>query len=288
MNGAVFLPQGATGSRRAASTRDAAAASREAAGDRPEAPAAARIAAVPAPRPKAPRAAARPGPRGAPGGDNLRPPCGRCSNRRQSAASTIRRHAAVERRDGQSLPGHPRSSRKGAKVAPVRITQRTRSQLQPDWPFCLGIGGRIKSESVAALPRNAQLGQAVAAEVAGFVAAYAHLTDSAGRRRIVRHGHLPEHEIQTGIGPVAVRCPRVRDRGAGETGPRIRFTSRILPPRGTALRRWNNTFKLFGSGVLLFKLPVKNVAETVRDRKDGISNGNSCYCLCSDWSTQGD
>ena len=74
------------------------------------------------------------------------------------------------------------------------------------------------------------LGQAVEAEVAGFVEAYAHLTDSAGRRRIVRHGHLPEREIQTGIGPIAVRCPRVRDRGAGETGPRVRFTSRILPP----------------------------------------------------------
>ena len=68
------------------------------------------------------------------------------------------------------------------------------------------------------------------AEVAGFVGAYAHLTDSAGRRRIVRHGHFPEREIQTGIGPVAVRCPRVRDRGAGETGPPIRFTSRFLPP----------------------------------------------------------
>ena len=53
---------------------------------------------------------------------------------------------------------------------------------------------------------------------------------SAGRRRIVRHGHLPEREIQTGIGPVAVRCPRVHDRGAGATGPRVRFTSRILPP----------------------------------------------------------
>ena len=74
------------------------------------------------------------------------------------------------------------------------------------------------------------LGQAVEAEVAGFVESYAHLTGSAGRRRIVRHGHLPEREIQTGIGPVAVRCPRVRDRGAGETGPRVRFTSRILPP----------------------------------------------------------
>jgi putative transposase len=37
----------------------------------------------------------------------------------------------------------------------------------------------------------------------------------------VRHGHLPEREIMTGIGAVAVRCPRVRDR-AGEGGGRIR------------------------------------------------------------------
>ena len=36
--------------------------------------------------------------------------------------------------------------------------------------------------------------------------------------------------FKTGIGPVAVRCPRVRDRGgAGEAG-KIRFTSAILPP----------------------------------------------------------
>ena len=33
----------------------------------------------------------------------------------------------------------------------------------------------------------------------------------------------------TGIGPVAVRCPRVRDR-VGEGSERIRFTSAILPP----------------------------------------------------------
>jgi transposase-like protein len=67
-------------------------------------------------------------------------------------------------------------------------------------------------------------------EVTAFVEMHADLTDAAGRRRVVRHGYLPEREVQTGIGPVAVRCPRVRDRGAGETGPRIRFTSRILPP----------------------------------------------------------
>ena len=45
----------------------------------------------------------------------------------------------------------------------------------------------------------------------------------------MRHGHLPDREIMTSIGPVAVRCPRVRDRG-GEGCERIRFSSTILPP----------------------------------------------------------
>jgi hypothetical protein len=67
-------------------------------------------------------------------------------------------------------------------------------------------------------------------EVTAFVEAHGHLTDEAGRRRVVRHGYLPEREIQTGIGPVAVRQPRVRDRGADVLGGEIRFTSAILPP----------------------------------------------------------
>jgi hypothetical protein len=54
------------------------------------------------------------------------------------------------------------------------------------------------------------------------------LTDD-GRQRLVRHGHLPEREIMTGIGPVAVRCPRVRGR-VGEGSERIHFSSAILPP----------------------------------------------------------
>jgi len=48
----------------------------------------------------------------------------------------------------------------------------------------------------------------------------------------VRHGHLPEREVMTGIGPVAVRQPRVRDREAGRyrASDRIRFSPSILPP----------------------------------------------------------
>src|SRR6186997_2786144 len=76
---------------------------------------------------------------------------------------------------------------------------------------------------------RALLAQAVAAEVAGFLQGHADKLTDDGRARLVRHGHLPEREIMTGIGPVAVRCPRVRDR-VGEGSERIRFSSAILPP----------------------------------------------------------
>ena len=69
------------------------------------------------------------------------------------------------------------------------------------------------------------LSQAVEAEVATFLEAHGALVDEAGHRRVVRNGYLPERAIQTGIGPVRVRQPRVRDRGDGA----IRFTSAILP-----------------------------------------------------------
>jgi len=38
------------------------------------------------------------------------------------------------------------------------------------------------------------LGQAIEAEVAAHIEAHADLTDASGRRRIVRHGHMPERE----------------------------------------------------------------------------------------------
>jgi transposase-like protein len=51
---------------------------------------------------------------------------------------------------------------------------------------------------------------------------------SAGRRQVVRNGHLPKRTITTGIGPIEVRQPRVHDRRpADEAEP---FSSKILPP----------------------------------------------------------
>jgi transposase-like protein len=76
---------------------------------------------------------------------------------------------------------------------------------------------------------RALLTQAVEAEVAEFLAKHTDLKTETGQQRVVRHGHLPEREIMTGIGPVGVRQPRVRDREATEGG-RIRYSPSILPP----------------------------------------------------------
>lgn len=74
------------------------------------------------------------------------------------------------------------------------------------------------------------LNQAIEAEVAAHIAAHADQRDAQGHRLVVRNGHMPERQIQTGIGPVDVRQPRVDDRRIDENGQRIRFASSILPP----------------------------------------------------------
>ncbi len=44
--------------------------------------------------------------------------------------------------------------------------------------------------------------QAIHAELAALMAAFAGEALEDGRARLVRHGHLPEREVLTGIGPV--------------------------------------------------------------------------------------
>jgi len=74
------------------------------------------------------------------------------------------------------------------------------------------------------------LAQAIEAEADAFLALMKGERLPDGRERVVRHGHGPERQVQTGIGPVAVQRPKLRDRAASEAGAdRIRFTSAILP-----------------------------------------------------------
>ena len=72
------------------------------------------------------------------------------------------------------------------------------------------------------------LAQAIQAEVDAYLDAHGHLRDEAGRQVLVRNGCLPQRTILTGIGPVEVKQPRVKDRRPPEQ--REKFSSAILPP----------------------------------------------------------
>lgn len=69
------------------------------------------------------------------------------------------------------------------------------------------------------------LAKAVEAELARFLERYADLKVDA-KQAVVRNGYLPERTVQSGIGEVAVKVPKVRDR----SGSGIKFNSALLPP----------------------------------------------------------
>ena len=73
------------------------------------------------------------------------------------------------------------------------------------------------------------LAAALEAEVEDFVGQFADVVDADGRRVVRRNGYAQERKLQTGLGDVEVRAPRVRDDRKG-SAERIRFTSAILPP----------------------------------------------------------
>ena len=70
------------------------------------------------------------------------------------------------------------------------------------------------------------LQKAIQMEVATYIEQHAGLVDpDTGHRLVVRNGFQPERSIQSGLGDIAIRKPRVLDRRPGRT-----FSSHILPP----------------------------------------------------------
>jgi putative transposase len=91
--------------------------------------------------------------------------------------------------------------------------------------------GRMILESRAALDEivrqeaRRMLQEALEHEVAEYLAMMAGKKDGDGRQEIVRNGYLPGRELITGVGPLSIQKPRVRDRAKKD-----RFSSWILPP----------------------------------------------------------
>ncbi|ADI37425.1 transposase [Waddlia chondrophila WSU 86-1044] len=69
------------------------------------------------------------------------------------------------------------------------------------------------------------LQQAIENEVNEYLESMKGRRDFEGRKQFVRNGYLPEREVQTGIGPISVKQPRIRNREESSEG----YSSAILP-----------------------------------------------------------
>jgi len=68
--------------------------------------------------------------------------------------------------------------------------------------------------------------EAVSIELEALLSQYSDSKTQAGHSGVVRNGYLPERELQTGIGPVTVRIPKIRSK----TGEAVTFQSALVPP----------------------------------------------------------
>jgi len=96
------------------------------------------------------------------------------------------------------------------------------------WPTATSTPPRDALSAILHEGARRMLMDAIQAEVDEYLAERAAQTDAAGRRLVVRNGHLPERALQTPHGPMPVKQPRVRDNRPPDQ--REKFSSKILPP----------------------------------------------------------
>ena len=68
--------------------------------------------------------------------------------------------------------------------------------------------------------------RAVEGELTDLLASHSARRLADGNAGVVRNGYLPERELQTGLGPVTVKIPKVR----AKTGEPVTFHSALVPP----------------------------------------------------------
>lgn len=85
--------------------------------------------------------------------------------------------------------------------------------------------GRSVFEEILRNGARRLLQAAIENEVAEYIEKHVSEKDENGHRLVTRNGSLPKRAIQTGLGKVEIKQPRVHDRRERES-----FTSQILPP----------------------------------------------------------
>ena len=97
-----------------------------------------------------------------------------------------------------------------------------RNEMQATGPSEVGLG----LDDIIRRGAREVIQQAIEAELAQLLEQYENVKTLSGRRTVVRNGYLPQREVLTAVGPVAVKVPKVRDR----SGSGVKFNSTLVPP----------------------------------------------------------
>jgi putative transposase len=126
----------------------------------------------------------------------------------------IRRRILLRAVKSQYIP----CSKQGRKDTPMKNNEPIDNKKQGEE------GKESLLEEIIREGARKVLQAAIENEVSAYIDLFKDLKDGTGRRVVVRHGSLPQRSLLTGIGPIPVKQPRVRDKREGE-----HFTSAILP-----------------------------------------------------------
>ena len=97
---------------------------------------------------------------------------------------------------------------------------KQKAEVSPAWEMGLNLDELVRQGA------RQVIRQVIEAELAELLSSCANVTTLKGKRAVVRNGYLPERDILTAAGPIAVQVPKVRDR----SGSGIKFNSNIVPP----------------------------------------------------------
>ncbi len=96
-------------------------------------------------------------------------------------------------------------------------------------PFESGLGFKDQLTELLRQGARRMLQAAIEEEVADYIAKNQAYVDDSGKRLVVRNGHHPERMLQTGIGNIPIKKPKINDKRVDESGHRLRFQSSIVP-----------------------------------------------------------
>ncbi len=142
------------------------------------------------------------------------------------------------------------------------------------------IGEKDSLTELLRVGAKALISQAVEAELEEMLLSHTDKLED-GRRSVVRNGYLPSRTIQTGIGEIAIKVPKIRDR----SGEGVKFNSSLLPPY---LKRTKNMEELI-PWLYLKGISTGGFQDALSallgDGAKGLSSNTICR-LKADWSKE--